>query len=112
VRRNKRRTYALNGARKTSVQQKIFSRRETFCRRRRPSKSLVATVFIFFHPLTVVAMELFKKIALVVGAFVIAGFVLKLVFGVLSMLFSIKGLLLIAAIAIPIYLIAEKKFLR
>lgn len=57
-------------------------------------------------------MELFKKIALVVGAFVIAGFVLKLVFGVLSMLFSIKGLLLIAAIAIPIYLIAEKKFLR
>jgi hypothetical protein len=59
-----------------------------------------------------VIMELFKKIALVVGAFVIAGFILRIIFGILGAIFSIKGLLLIAAIGIPIYLIAEKKFLR
>ncbi|MCS6808425.1 MAG: hypothetical protein RML40_07350 [Bacteroidota bacterium] len=59
-------------------------------------------------------MELFKKIAFVVGAFVIAGFILRVVFSVLGTIFSLsfKGLLLVAAIAIPIYLIAEKKFLR
>lgn len=61
-------------------------------------------------------MELFKKIAMVVGAFMIAGFILKIIFGIIgavfSLIFSIKGLLLIAAIALPIYLFAEKKFLR
>jgi hypothetical protein len=61
-------------------------------------------------------MDTFKKIAMVVGAFVIAGFILKIIFGIIgavfSLLFSIKGLLLIAAIALPIYLFAEKKFLR
>jgi hypothetical protein len=61
-------------------------------------------------------MELFKKLAFVVGALVIAGFILKIVFGILgllfSLIFSIKGLLLIAIIAVPIYLLAERKFLR
>lgn len=78
------------------------------------TQGVLFTKFVFSSSpfYAICTMEILKKIALVVGAFVIAGFILKIIFGIISMIFSIKGLILIAAIGIPIYLIAEKKFLR
>ena len=63
-----------------------------------------------------VIMEILKKICLGIGALVLAGFALRIVFSLLgavfSLLFSVGGLILLAAIAIPIYLIADRKLLR